>query len=123
MAALTRGDRAPDMVLPSADGTPTRFYAHAGGRPALLVFATEESTTALQSLAEALGGVDTDELTVHVVGPPTLGQLGLPLAFLQDPEGKAATAYRTAGAPTAFLLDRSLRVRASLPFADGDAVA
>ncbi len=122
-AGLTRGDRAPDMVLPSADGTPTRFYAHAGGRPALLVLADEESGPALQSLADALGGVGEDELTVHVVGPPSLAQLGLPFGFLQDADGRAAGAYRTAGSPTAFLLDRSLRVRTSLPFADGDAVA
>ena len=36
-AGLGRGERAPDMVLASRDGTPTRYYAHAGGRPALLV--------------------------------------------------------------------------------------
>ena len=121
-AGLTRGDRAPDMVLPSADGTPTRFYAHAGGRAALLVLATEDSASALQSLADALSGVGTDELTVHVVGPASLGQLDLPFSVHVDAEGKAAGAYRTGGSPTAFLLDRSLRVRAAVPFADGEAV-
>ena len=122
-AGLTRGDRAPDMVLPSADGTPTRFYAHAGGRPALVLFATEGSAPALQSVADSLGGVGPDELTVHVVGPAALAQLDLPFRFLVDAEGKAAGAYRTSGSPCAFLLDRSLRVRASLPLVDGDAVA
>ncbi len=122
-AGLSRGDRAPDMVLPSADGTPTRFYAHAGGRPALLVLADDDSGPVLQSLADALRGVGDDELTVHVVGPTSLAQLGLPFGFLHDTDGRAAAAYKTAGSPTAFLLDRSLRVRASLPFVDGDAVA
>jgi predicted 2-oxoglutarate/Fe(II)-dependent dioxygenase YbiX len=122
-AGLTRGDRAPDMVLPSADGTPTRFYAYAGGRPALLVLADEASGPALTSLAEALGRLGEDELTVHVVGPPSLAALALPFRFLQDCEGRAAGAYRTAGSPTAFLLDRNLRVRTSMPFADGAAVA
>lgn len=122
-AGLTRGDRAPDMVLPSADGTATRFYAHAGGRPALLIFATEATASGLQSLAEALSGVGNDELTVHVVGPASLAQLDLPFGFFEDADGKAASAYRTAGSPCAFLLDRSLRVRTSLPFVDGDAVA
>src|SRR5688500_18202994 len=75
---LTRGDRAPDMVLPSADGTPTRFYAHAGGRPALLVLADENSGQALEALAKALSSVADDELTVHVVGPPSLTELDLP---------------------------------------------
>src|SRR5213592_1999998 len=35
---LGRGERAPDFVLACQDGTPTRFYAHAGGRPAVLLF-------------------------------------------------------------------------------------
>lgn len=120
---LTRGDRAPDMVLPAANGTPTRFYAHAGGRPALLLLADGESGPALQSLADALNGTAHDELTVHVVGPAALAEIGLPFAFLQDTEGRAAGAYRTGGSATAFLLDRNLRVYATLPLADGDAVA
>jgi predicted 2-oxoglutarate/Fe(II)-dependent dioxygenase YbiX len=111
------------MVLPSADGTPTRFYAYAGGRPALVLLADEASGPALQSLADALGGIGDEELTVHVVGPPSLAQLPLPFAFLQDADGRAAKAYRTAGSPAAFLLDRNLRVRTSLPLDDADAVA
>ena len=43
--------------------------------------------------------------------------------MLQDPDGRAAGAYRTGGAPTAFLLDPNLRVRATLPLADGARVA
>ena len=30
-SGLGRGERAPDFVLPLQDGTPTRFYARAGG--------------------------------------------------------------------------------------------
>jgi predicted 2-oxoglutarate/Fe(II)-dependent dioxygenase YbiX len=122
-SGLTRGDRAPDMVLPAVDGTPTRFYAHAGGRPALLVLADEDSQAALTSLADALGGLDEHDLTVHIVGPPSLAHIGLPFAYLQDAEGRAAGAYKTAGSPTAFLLDRNLRVRAAMPFTDATAVA
>ena len=122
-ASLTRGDRAPDMVLPSGDGTPTRFYGHAGGRPALLLVADESSGAALQSLAAALEGLGDDELSVHVVGPDSVGRVGLPFTFLRDVDGRVARAYQTEGAPTAFLLDRNLRVRASLPLADDGAVA
>lgn len=121
-ARLTRGDRAPDMVLPSADGTPTRFYGQAGGRPALVLFADESSAGALQSLAAGLAA-DDDGLSVHVVGPSSVTSLGLPFTFLHDAEGRAARAYRTQGSPTAFLLDRNLRVHSSLPLADHDAVA
>jgi len=37
-SGLGRGERAPDFVLPLQDGTPTRFYARAGGTPAVLLF-------------------------------------------------------------------------------------
>ena len=40
------------MVLASRDGTPTRYYAQAGGRPALLVFADEACVARLVALAE-----------------------------------------------------------------------
>src|SRR5438093_40067 len=50
-AGLGRGERALDMVLASRDGTPTRYYAHAGGRPALLVLADEACVARLHALA------------------------------------------------------------------------
>jgi predicted 2-oxoglutarate/Fe(II)-dependent dioxygenase YbiX len=121
-AGLARGERAPDLVLPSTDGTPTRYYAHAGGRPALLVFADEACVARLDALAEGLTAIDAD-LTVHVVGPPALAGHDLPFPLLQDADGRAAAAYRTGGAPTAFLLDPNLRVRATLPFAAGARIA
>jgi predicted 2-oxoglutarate/Fe(II)-dependent dioxygenase YbiX len=121
-AGLARGERAPDMVLASQDGTPTRYYAHAGGRPALLVFADEACVARLHALAEGLTAIGED-LTVHVVGPPALAGHDVPFPLLQDPDGRALAAYRTGGAPTAFLLDPNLRVRATLPFADGARIA
>lgn len=42
--------------------------------------------------------------------------------LLQDTDGRVA-AYRTGGAPTAFLLDPNLRLRATLPFVDGARIA
>ena len=120
---LERGERAPDMVLPTADGTPTRYYAHAGGRPALLVLADAECGARLDGLATGLRSLPDDALTVHVVGPESLAGAGLPYPLLQDTEGKAAAAYRTSGAPMAFLLDANLRVRLAVPFDDGGALA
>src|SRR5918995_1607927 len=104
-AGLGRGERAPDMVLASRDGTPTRYYAHAGGRPALLVLADEACVARLHALAEGLTAIGDADLTVHVVGPPALAGHDLPFPLLQDPDGRAVAAYRTGGAPTAFLLD------------------
>src|SRR6266508_1323499 len=69
-AGLARGERAPDMVLPSRDGTPTRYYAHAGGRPALLVLADQACVARLDALAEgltALGAADVAELVAELV--------------------------------------------------------
>ena len=120
---LERGERAPDMVLPAADGTPTRYYAQAGGRPALLVLADAESGSRLNGLAMGLRSLPDDALTVHVVGPPALAGGDLPYPLLQDAEGKAAAAYRTSGVPTAFLLDANLRVRLTVPFDDGGGLA
>src|SRR5512132_4042315 len=71
-AGLGRGERAPDMVLAARDGTPTRYYAQAGGRPALLVFADQACVARLDALAEGLGAIGDAQLTVHVVGPPAL---------------------------------------------------
>jgi predicted 2-oxoglutarate/Fe(II)-dependent dioxygenase YbiX len=120
---LQRGERAPDMVLPAADGTPTRYYAQAGGRPALLVLADAECGARVQDLAEALSSVSAEDLTVHVVGPPGLDASAVPFRFLLDAEGRAAGAYRTHGTPTAFLLDPNLRVRQTLAFDDARSVA
>jgi predicted 2-oxoglutarate/Fe(II)-dependent dioxygenase YbiX len=100
-----------------------RYYAQAGGRPALLVFADEACVARLDALAEGLAAIGEEDLTVHVVGPPALAGHDLRFPLLQDPDGRAAGAYRTGGAPTAFLLDPNLRVRATLPFADGARVA
>jgi predicted 2-oxoglutarate/Fe(II)-dependent dioxygenase YbiX len=122
-AGLGRGERAPDMVLASRDGTPTRYYAHAGGRPALLVFADQACVARLDALAVGLSAIGDEDLTVHVVGPPALAGHDLPFPLLQDPDGRVTAAYRTGGAPTAFVLDPNLRVRATLPLADGARVA
>src|SRR4029453_6840321 len=121
---LGRGERAPDMVLASRDGTPTRYYAHAGGRPALLVFADEGCVARLNELAEGLEAIGDADLTVHVVGPPALVGHDLPFPLLQDPDGRAAAAYRTGGAPTAcpppaFLRHPNRGARATLPLVDG----
>ena len=122
-AGLAPGERAPDMVLPSTDGTPTRYYAQAGGRPALLVLADEACVARLHALAEGLRAIDDAHLTVHVVGPPALAGREVAFPLLQDSHGRAAAAYRTGGAATAFLLDPNLRVRATLPFVDGARIA
>src|SRR4029453_17227969 len=123
-AGLGRGERAPDMVLASRDGTPTRYYAQAGGRPALLVFADQAYVARLDALAEGRGARGEGEVAAAPGPPPRVRRPPpLPFPLLLDADGRAAGAYRTGGAPTAFLLDPNLRVRATLPLADGARVA
>ena len=69
-----------------------------------LVLADEACVARLDALAEGLGAIGDAQLTVHVVGPPALAGHDLRFPLLQDADGHAA-AYRTGGAPTAFLLD------------------
>jgi hypothetical protein len=88
-----------------------------------LVLADEACVARLHALAEGLGAIGDEDLTVHVVGPPALAGHDLRFPLLQDADGRAVAAYRTRGAPTAFLLDPNLRVRAALPLADGAGVA
>ena len=88
-AGLARGERAPDMVLASRDGTPTR-YAHAGGRPgAAHVRRRGVRGRGLHALAEGLTAIGDEDLTMHVVGPPALAGHDLPFPLLQDADGVA----------------------------------
>src|SRR4029453_8325914 len=84
-AGLGRGERAPDMVLASGDGTPTRYYAHAGGRPALLVFADQACVARLDALAEGLTAIGDADLTGHGVGPAGLAAHAAPFPLSPHP--------------------------------------
>lgn len=115
---LDRGERAPDMVLPM-DGAPTRWYAHAGGRPAVLVAAGNAPTGAVAALVAGLIGPGAPDMTVHVVGPPALAEADLGCPVLQDRDGAAGQALRTGGQPVAFVLDRNLRVQQRFAVGEG----
>lgn len=121
VVGLQPGERAPDMVLPDAGGTPVRWYGQAGGKPGLLVVADQASTSTLSDLAANLP--DRSGLTVHVVGPSSLNNQALDLPLLMDDREQATKAFRTQGQPMAFLLDPNLRVVQALPLTDGVTVA
>lgn len=121
---LGRGERAPDFVLPGADGTPARFYAKAGGLPAVLVHAGPPSLAAVRELAEGLGDRVPDQVTVHLVGPGGLtSENGPPCPAFLDAEGKVAAVYGAGGAPTVFVLDPNLRVLEAFRLDDGRTAA
>ena len=120
MGTLGRGQRAPDFVLPGEDGTPTRFYAKAGGAPTVLLHAGPESLTAVRELAEGLGGRVPDDVTVHLVWQgETTSEDGLPFPAFLDAERKIAAGYGAGEAPMALVLDPNLRVLDAFRLDDG----
>src|SRR5258708_12039748 len=78
-AGLGRGERAPDFVLPLQDGTPTRFYARAGGTPAVLVFWPADHTPLLLHFTTTLGHLAARPLALFAV------HCGLPAAAPHPP--------------------------------------
>lgn len=100
MGILNRGERAPDFVLPIMDGSQTRFYSRAGGRPTLLIFTGEE---------QVLEGLErSEEVDVFVVGP--LGLAKANVTVFIDGENAVGKAYGLEGDFAAFALDANLRV-------------
>ena len=121
---LARGQRAPDFVLPGADGTPTRLYAKAGGAPTVLLHAGPESLTAVRELADGLGARVPDQVAVHLVWRGELApENGPPFPAFVDAEGRIAAGYGAEGAATAFVLDPNLRVLDVFRLDDGAAAA
>lgn len=104
---LAAGERAPDFVAPVANGTETRFYARAGGRPALLLFA--HSVSDWVRVAVTRSAVNA---SVHVVAPEG-STLTVPKQadhFLDDGVLRKAFRLPDDDSTHAFLLDRNLRV-------------
>ncbi|MDP8977107.1 MAG: 2OG-Fe(II) oxygenase [Actinomycetota bacterium] len=109
---LERGERAPDFVLPGADGVPSRFYATAGGRPGALVFADEPTSDGLHSLRAQLDAAGVALFTVTRQPPDA------PTSFAHwvDAEGRLARPYRLSpgSASTGVVaLDANVRVLGS----------
>ncbi len=104
MNILNRGERAPDFILPTPDGPQTRFYARAGGRPTLLVFAKEERILDNLEIPEAVD--------VFIVSPSDLAKTHAPVFI--DRANAVVKAYRLDGDFAAFALDTNLRVLSAI---------
>ena len=116
---LGPGERAPDFVLPTPDGTLTRFYARAGGRPVLLLFsdARDEWPACLEHLRHRAD-------VFLVLDGPCTPSIAAREIFL-DRNHQTRRAYRldeTADA-TVFVLDPNLRVLDGLLANKPDAAA
>ena len=67
MPGLGRGERTSDFVLPLEDGTPTRFYAKAGGRSTVLIFGAAEPVGKLLHFAAALYASVSGDVSIFAV--------------------------------------------------------
>jgi predicted 2-oxoglutarate/Fe(II)-dependent dioxygenase YbiX/peroxiredoxin len=118
------GERAPDFVLPCQDGTPTRFYAKAGGVPTLLLFYNAEDVSVLLRFCETVNACATGAVSIFAVAPPIhMEEICFPV--FADTQGEVRTAYRLADDEPniLFVLDPNLRVLASLVLEDAASTA
>ena len=103
---LGRGERAPDFVLPTPGGTPTRFYGHAGGRPTLLVFVDASRVEHLIQIYPAASDFD---LFAVVRDPPAAA---VPFTVFIDGDGTISSVFKVQDRleGIAYVLDPNLRV-------------
>ncbi len=102
------GERAADFVLRGPAGVPVRFYAHAGGRPTVVVFSGDLDDPQLVDLVDQLA-LRADVALLGIVAKESAPDVGFPL--WSDPAGTVAAAYGvTASEVTAVVLDPNLRV-------------
>ena len=102
------GERASDFVARGPAGVPARFYAHAGGRPTVVVFSGDGDDPQLIDLADLIAR-RAEVASLCVSSSEPVADIGFPL--WSDPAGTVAAAYGvTAGELTAVVLDPNLRV-------------
>lgn len=118
---ISQGERAPDFVLPIHDGTPTRFYARAGGTPTVLVFLSDASTE-ISSFVESLQKQKTP-LDIFIIQTTQKMTNTSSTTFL-DTENKVRQAYRIGNTehPIALLLNPNLRVLSTYTLQDANTV-
>ena len=125
-SGLGRGERAPDFVLPLQDGTPTRFYARAGGTPAVLLFCPGDQTPQLLHFATTLGHMASLPLAIFAVqhGRPDAA-LQTPFPVFFDAQGTITATYRLGHtmALTCVVLSPNLQVLTTLAVQDFAATA
>jgi len=127
---FTRGDRAPDFMLPNPDGKFGRFYDRFKGNLVVLFFYPSGRDAA--ALGELLGFVergaalaDAGARIVAVTRDAVdanrrlVDAHGIDFTLFSDPEGAITRGYGVAGLAT-LVLDRNQHVLAALPDAPGD---
>ena len=106
---ISQGERATDFVLPIQNGTLTRFYAHAGGRPTVLIFSSNINNK-VSSLIHALEQ-HTQPPDIFIISSEQETTDTSHTLFI-DADDKVRQAYRLkeTDLPIALLLNPNLRV-------------
>ncbi len=129
---LGRGERAPDFVLPLQQGTQTRFYGLAGGKPTVLLFCGAVQAEMLQRFAATLSDAASQEPALVAIQraqaepqKPVDGSGATSFPVFLDAQGKVHGAYRLSEETknVVYVLDANLRVLTSLYLNDAEADA
>ena len=72
LTRLSRGERAPDFVLHSLDGTLTRFYAKAGGTTTALLFSDTNQIDKILCFSEELKNRNSIKMSILAILENTL---------------------------------------------------
>lgn len=125
-SGLSRGERAPDFVLPLQDGTPTRFYARAGGIPAVLLFSPGDQLPQMLHFATTLGHMASVPLAMFAVqrGQSDAARQA-PFPVFCDAQGTVHATYRLGhtAVSTCVVLSPNLQVLTTLAVQDCAATA
>jgi peroxiredoxin/predicted 2-oxoglutarate/Fe(II)-dependent dioxygenase YbiX len=122
---LERGDWAPDFVLPSQEGVPTRFIGQAGGTPTVLLFyETNENEASLQELKHFAATLAARPISLFAINGESpeanrrvFTEQELSMTAFSDVAGAVRQSYGIEPGPpmTVFVLNRNLRVISSHP--------
>ncbi len=119
-SGFSRGDRAPDFLLPTTEGVLGRFYDRFTGTLIVLVFLPDAEEGALRGLLDRQAAVEAAGARLVVVTPgpaeanaAVAQRLGIGFTLFADPKGKIAEGYGAqvgAEEAGAYVIDRNQRV-------------
>ena len=125
---MERGDWAPDFVLPSQEGVPTRFIGKAGGTPTVLLFyETNQNGATLEELKRFATTLAARPISLFAINGETpesnrrvFSEQALPILAFSDVDGAVRQGYgmEPGHKMTVFVLNRNLRVVSAHPVKD-----
>ena len=123
-SGFSRGDRAPDFLLPTTEGVLGRFYDRFTGNMVILAFLPDGDEAELRRLRDRQAALETAGARIVAVTPgpaeanaAAAQRLGIGFTLFADPKGKIAEGYGAGSAPgetCVYVIDRNQRVLTAL---------